>query len=203
MLCAAALSPASAQLIRVPAPDEAVRPLNASLSAGYFQTQSRFDGQSGVAWLLGDGFQYRASVDVGLRTGSLGITGTLATIPIQRDGSPLSDGDIQFRQLLATFRSPQGQGFSQVIEISAGLSQWVNYSGTDVLSDDERKARNALTFVIGYGFAFPLGTRASITLVQDYATVIGSAEGLPSGARRSQEQYTTRIGVRYRIRGTQ
>jgi hypothetical protein len=202
VLSAAALSPASAQLIRVPAPDEIVRPVNVSLSAGYFQTQSRFDGQSGVSWLLGDGFQYRASVDLGLRSGSLGLTGTLATIPIQRGGSPTSDGDIQFRQLLATFRSPQGEGFSQLIEVSAGLSQWANYSGTDVLTDDEQKARNALAFVIGYGFAFPLGSRASITLVQDYATVIGSAKGLPSGARRSQEQYTTRLGVRYRIRGS-
>jgi hypothetical protein len=201
-LCSlAAALPLDAQLIRVPSPDESKRPVSVSLSAGYFLTQDRFDGQSGVQWQLGDGYQYRAAVDVGLRSGALGLTGTVATIPIRRDGDPSSDGDITLRQFLATFRSPQGSGFSQVIEVSAGLSQWANYSGGDVLSDEEKKPRNALTFVIGYGFGFPLGSRATVTLVQDYATVIGSGEGLPPGAKRSQEQFTTRLGLRYRIRG--
>jgi hypothetical protein len=201
-LCSlAAALPLDAQLIRVPSPDESKRPVSVSLSAGYFLTQDRFDGQSGVQWQLGDGYQYRAAVDVGLRSGALGLTGTVATIPIRRDGDPSSDGDITLRQFLATFRSPQGSGFSQVIEVSAGLSQWANYSGGDVLSDEEKEPRNALTFVIGYGFGFPVGSRATVTLVQDYATVIGSGEGLPPGAKRSQEQFTTRLGLRYRIRG--
>ncbi len=201
-LCAlAAARPLDAQLIRVPAPDESARPVSVALSAGYFLTQDRFDGQSGVQWQLGDGYQYRAAVDVGLRSGALGVTGSIATIPIRRDGDPASDGDITLRQFLATFRSPQGAGFSQLVEVSAGLSQWANYSGGDVLSDEDAKPRNALTFVIGYGFGFSLGERATVTLVQDYATVIGSGEGLPAGVRRSQEQFTTRLGMRYRIRG--
>lgn len=201
LLTLAAVRPLDAQLIRVPSPSEAKRPVHVALSAGYFLTQDRYDGQSGTQWQLGDGYQYRAAVDVGMQAGALGLIGTIATIPIRRGGDPASDGDITFRQFLATFRTLQGQGFSQLIEVSAGLSQWANYSGPDVLSADEAKPRNALTLVIGYGFGFPLGKRAAVTLVQDYATVIGSGEGLPAGARRSQEQHSTRLGIRYRLWG--
>lgn len=192
---------ADAQLIRVPSPDETRRPISVSAGVAYFQTQSRFDGQSGVSWNLGEAFQYRVSADVGLRSGSLGLAGTLAYVPINRGGDPNSDGDIQFRQLLATFRSPEASGFHQVIEIGVGLAQWANYSGTDVLTAEEGEPRNALALVIGYGFAFPMGDRFALSLVQDYGTVIGSAEGLPSGTRRSQQQFTTRVGLRWRVAG--
>lgn len=203
LLLGAAPALVDAQIIRVPSPSETRRPVAINASAGFFRTQSRFDGQSGVSWNLGDAFQYRVSADVGLRSGSLGIAGTLATVPIQRGGNPGSDGDIQFRQLLATFRSPEASGFHQVIEIGVGLSQWANYSGSDVLSDDETKARNGVALLIGYGFAFPLGERFAVSLVQDYGTVIGSAEGLPSGSSRAQQQFTTRLGVRWRVAGGQ
>jgi len=205
LVTAALVAPSQAldaQLIRVPSPDAAKRPITASVGVGYFQTQGRFDGQSGVSWALGEAFQYRGTVDVGLRSGALGITGTLASVPIRRSANPSGDGTIDFRQVMATFRSPEAQGFFQVIEVSTGLAQWANYAGTDVLSDDERKARNALAIVIGYGFGFGLGERGAFTVVQDYATIVGSTEGLPSGTRRSQQQYTTRLGFRYRVRGS-
>jgi hypothetical protein len=189
-----------AQIIRVPSASSARRPVSASVQAGYFQTQSRYD-RTGEFWALGDGFQYRAAVDVGIRSGSIGLTGTLATIPLVRSSNPSGRGDIQFRQLMATFRSPEGSGFHQLFEVSAGLAQWANYSGSDVLSPSEREARNAFSLVIGYGFGFPVTDRAAFTLVQDAATIIGSSEGLPSGARRSVQQYTTRLGLRYRFTG--
>lgn len=194
-------APLGAQLIRVPMSDESSRPIALQVHAGYFQSTGRFDGQSGVAWALGEAFQYRVGVDVGLRSGSLGLTGTVASVPIAFSDNPSADGEMQFRQLLATFRSPEAQAFHQVLEVSAGWSQWGSYSGDNVLSADERKARNAVTISIGYGFAFPMGARAAVTLVQDAATTIGSSEGLPSGARRSQTQYITRLGLRYRLTG--
>ncbi len=191
-----------AQLIRVPEPGEDRRPVVVALGAGLLSTQGRFDGQSGVHWNLGESFQYRASVEMGMRSGSLlGVTASLASVPISRSGTPGSDGDIQFRQFLATFRSPEGRSFHQLIEIGVGLAQWANYSGTDALTADERKARNGLALVIGYGFGFPIGDRAAFTLVQDAGTVVGSAEGLPSGASRVQRQYTTRLGLRLRVAG--
>jgi hypothetical protein len=200
-LALGASRPLDAQLIKVPTSDEASLPIFVHASAGYFLTQNRFDGQSGLSWFLGDGWQYRVGADVGAGIGTIGVAATFATVPIQRGNSTASVGDIQQRQFLGTFRSPQPRGFGQVIELGVGLSQWLNYSGTDVLSADDAKARNALAFVLGYGLAIPLGKRATLSLTQDYATVIGSGKGLPPGTRRAQEQYTTRIGLRWQASG--
>lgn len=190
-----------AQLIKVPMSDNRTIPVGIQASAGYFIAQDRFDGISGLTWNLGDAWQYRLSADVGFRSGSLGIAGTVATVPIQRGSNFNSRGDIQLRQLLATFRSPEPRSFGQIIELGVGLSQWANYSGTDVLSDADAAARNAFAIAISYGFAVPLGRRFAAQVMQDYTTAIGSREGLPAGARRSQEQYTTRIGLRWRATG--
>lgn len=194
-------SPLEAQLIRVPMPGEAARPISANFSVGYLMTASRFDGVSGRYWSLGDGIQYRGTVELGTRSGAIGVTGTIASIPIARSGILGSDGDITLRQLLVTFRSPEGQSFYQIFEAGAGLSQWASYSGTDALSAEDRKARNGLAIMIGYGFGFALGERMSFNVVQDASTIIGSGEGLPAGERRSQQQYITRMGLRYRFSG--
>jgi len=198
---APALAPLDAQLIRVPAPGQTGRPITLTAGVGFLQTQGRYDGQSGVIWRLGEAFQYRGSLDVGTRAGAFGVTGTIASVPIQRGSNPASDGTIELRQFLATFRSSERAGFYQLIEVSGGLAQWTNYSGTDVLSPDEAEARNAVALIIGYGFGFSMGNRMALTIVQDAATIIGSAEGLPSGERRSQQQFTTRVGLRYRLAG--
>jgi hypothetical protein len=201
-LVAGTSSPLAAQLIRVPMPGAAARPISASVSAGYLLTASRFDGVSGRFWSLGDGIQYRGTVELGTRSGAIGLTGTLASVPISRSGVVGSDGDITLRQLLLTFRSPEGETFYQIFEAGAGLSQWASYSGTDALSAEDQKARNGLAIMIGYGFGFALGERMSFNVVQDASTIIGSGEGLPAGERRSQQQYITRMGLRYRFTGS-
>lgn len=206
-LAAAALviaSPVGAQLIKVPAADESRHPLSVSVHAGFLQSQDRFDGQSGVQWFLGEAMQYRAALDYGTRSGSFALVGSLANVPIARAGGSatgFSDGTIQLRQYLAAFRTPQTEGAHQIVDVGLGLSQWTAYSGTDALTADERKARNAFTLVVGYGFGFTLGRRAAFNLVQDVATLWGSSEGLPSGRSRMVRQYTTRVGVRVMLRG--
>lgn len=199
-----ASAPLSAQIIKVPSPAEGGPPISVSATFGFLQTQSRFDGQSGTLWQLGEALVYRASVDLGIRSGAIGVTGSIASVPIRRSGGSApsgSNGDIQLRKLLATFRTPEAQGFHQIVEVSMGLAQWTGYSGTDLLTPEEQKARNAFALVVGYGFGFSIGERAAFTLAQDVATLWGSAEGLPSGEGRSVRQFITRVGLRYRIRG--
>lgn len=197
---AAVARPAEAQIFRVPGEGLATRPpYYVSFSVGLLQSQDRFDGTDGDLWLLGDGVNYRFSLERGVTAGALGLTLNLARVSMARASRPGSDGDIQLRQYLATFRTPEADGFFQVIEVGTGLSQWTSYSGTDVLTDEERKARNAFTIQVGYGFGFRLGRRGAINLVQDYAWLIGSKEGLPSGASRSVQQSTTRLGARVRF----
>jgi len=203
-LCASLSSLAGAQLIKVPAPSSARRPITLSVNSGFLQTEGRIDGKTGTLWSLGEGAQHRVMLDVGLRSGALGLTASTARLPIVRRGveaPPRSDGTIQLRQLLATFRTLEQMGAHQIVELGAGLSQWADYQGTDPLTADEGAPRNAVTLVVGYGFGFSLGTKASLTLVQDYATLWGPKEGLSAGESRSQRQFVTRLGLRYRISG--
>lgn len=194
--------PLAAQILRVPEAAESRRPIFTSLSIGFLDTQDRYDGQSGSAWLLGQAISWRGSLEMGIRAGALGVAASVASVPISRTGTGArSDGDIQLRQYLATFRTPETQGFHQIVELGVGLAQWASYSGTDVLTDEEAKARNALALAVGYGFGFRLADRASIHMVQDLGTLIGSKEGIPSGVSRSVRQYTTRIGMRLRLTG--
>lgn len=204
LLLALGTQPLAAQILRVPERANQQRPITIGLSIGFLQTQDRFDGQSGTFWQLGEGFSYRAAIDYGVRMGAFGVAASVASLPLSRIGggaAPGSDGDIQLRQYLATFRSPQTKGFFQVVEIGLGLGQWTSYSGNEVLSEEEKKARNALALQFGYGLGFSVGDRAVITIVQDAGTLIGSKEGLPSGASRATSQYTTRIGARFRLTG--
>lgn len=197
-----ALAPAAgAQLIKVPMDDARAHPVSVTASFGYFVPQNRLDGVSGLPWYHGDALQYRVNADVAFSMGSFGVAGAVATVPLQRGNSTASNGEIQMRHVLATFRSPEPRSFGQVIEIAAGLSQYANYSGTDVVTGDDAKPRNAFAISLGYGFVIPLGTQFGVTLMQDYVTAIGSRNGLPAGARRSQEQYTTRLGLRWRALG--
>lgn len=202
--CGLSATPLGAQIFSVPESANDRRPVTVALSAGLLETQDRFDGQSDTFWQLGQAFSYRAAVDMGIRSGAIGVAASIASVPIRRVGGTApanSDGDIQLRQFLATFRTPVRDGFHQVLEIQAGLAQWAGYSGTDVLSDEEAKARNAFALLVGYGFGYTIGGRASISLVQDLGTLIGSSEGLPSGTSRVVRQYTTRLGVRLRLAG--
>ena len=208
LVVAAALllaSPLDAQIIKVPSLDESRTPISASLHFGFLQTQGRFDGQSNTQWNLGESLQYRASIEYGLRSGSLALVGSLANVPIYRTGGTApaySNGTIQLRQYLAAFRTPETEGAHQIVDVGIGVSQWTVYSGTDPLTADERKARNALTLVVGYGFGITLGRRAALTMVQDMATLWGSGEGLAAGRSRTVRQYATRVGVSYRVRGS-
>lgn len=204
LLSAALPALAQAQLIKVPAPETVRRPITLSLTSGFLQSQGRVDGESGTVWDLGEAAQHRLMVDVGLRSGALGLAASTARVPIRRRGAgvPLgSDGTIQLRQLLATFRTLEQEGPHQIVELGAGLSQWADYAGSETLSADDAAARNAVTLVVGYGIGFSLGRRASLTLVQDYATLWGPGEGLTVGQSRSQQQFITRLGLRYRLTG--
>lgn len=193
---------ADTQLIKVPTPATARRPITVSVSSGFLQTEGRFDGRTGTVWALGEAAQHRLMLDVGLRSGALGLTASTAQVPIVRSGAtPRSDGTIQLRQLLATFRTLDQLGPHQIVELGAGLSQWTGLESAAPLTADDRAARNAFTLLVGYGFGFSLGTKASLTLVQDYATLWGPNEGLPAGERRSQRQFVTRLGLRYRLAG--
>ena len=196
--------PLPAQIIDVPMPGDSRRPLTITAAFGFLGSANRNDGPSATTWYLGEAIQYKAMVDVGLRAGALGVSGSLAVQPIARSGPSVpsgSNGEIDLRQIMATFRTKDQFTAHQVIEVSMGLAQWANYRGTDVLTAEEKEARNAFALVVGYGIGFPLGNRATFVLVQEISTLWGSKEGLSPGQSRQTTNYVTRLGMRYRIRG--
>jgi len=111
-------TPVAAQLIKVPAPREATRPVTLSATVGFLQSQGRVDGQSGTVWSLGEAVQRRVSLDVGLRSGALGVAKVDARLPLSRSGGSApssSDGDIAQRSYLVTFRSRETEGAHQIV----------------------------------------------------------------------------------------
>lgn len=202
LVCAATLpTSAAAQLIRVPDEDSFGPRITLSGGAGLLFVGDRYDAIDDARWLMGEAIQMRGSVDVAMRSGSLGLVATLATVPIVRSTAPGNRGEIQLRQLMLSFRSPSSPGFHQTLEVSGGWSQWARYRGDDVLTSEAKRARNGLAVMLGYGAAFPLGDRVTFSFAQDIGAIIGSGKDLPVGESRSQNVYQTRMELRIKLSG--
>lgn len=210
LLLALSATPAGAQIIRMPAGrDPAVW---VSGAAGLFQAQGVEDGRTGTAWAFGDGFQLRGALEWGMRNeSSFGVTGSWARLPLRyidrgtlgAPGIPAScstgcDAHATVWSLAGSFHAGGGQGFHQVIEITAGVIGYSAFEADDggaelpPLGGDRDVALS-----LGYGFGFPLGPRLHVTLVQDFGISLHQDEGLSGGQSRTQQQRTTRLGVRY------
>lgn len=191
---------AAGQLIRVP-DEESVGPtVTLTGGAGLLLVGDRYDVTDGTRWLMGEAIQMRAMLDIAMRSGTLGVVGTLATVPMLRANSG-APGEIQLRQLMVSLRSPSSDRFHQTIEISGGWSQWASYRGDDVLTAEQKQARNGLAVMLGYGAAFPIGSRVTFSFAQDIGAIIGSGKDLPVGESRSQSVYQTRLELRIRLSG--
>lgn len=197
-------SPAAGQIIKVPESSGSAVPIYASAEVGFLSSQGRFDPASGTYWRLGQGLQFRGSIAAGFRTGAFGLAVSQASLPVGRSpvGAPAINGDVDLRMFLATFRTNETRSVHQILEVSTGLAQWTNLTapaGQALATDDDD--RNAWVFLIGYGFGIPLGSSASITIMQDMGTVVGTGSGVTAGQSRITRQYTTRLGLRVKLSG--
>ena len=206
----AALAPAAAagaQVVRLPQRSREPA-LWASLSAGYLQMNSVWDGRTSSIWGFGDGVQGRASLEYAIGSGSsLGVVGSLARLPLRfaegvsssggvTSATSVSDAHADVRSLHLGFHAGGGTGFHQVIQVSLGVTNFANFRRDD---DDAKLGPSGDTdfsFAVGYGFGYSLGARLHVFVVQDYASSIHQDDNLPNDARRSTTQYTTRLGVR-------
>ncbi len=197
-----ALAPGlSAQILRVPGAQSSGPPIHVSAEIGFLDTQGRYDGPSQSYWNLGQGIQYRASLSIGTRMGAFGVSGSTASLPVAAaTGLGVARGDVDLRMLLATFRSPHAPRLHQVIEVSLGMAQWTGLD-TDMAQPTDAESRNAFALLLGYGIGIPLGSRATVSIVQDLGTIVGSKAGVPAGTTRVVRQYTTRLGLRLRLAG--
>lgn len=202
-LAVALLGPTSAgaQILRVPQAERGGPPILLAAEIGFLDTQGRYDGPSQTVWGLGQAVQYRASLAVGTGIGAFGVSASTATLPVTVSGGLGSTrGDVDLRMFLGTFRSPDAPRLHQIIEIGIGLAQWTALE-TDAPQPTDDEARNAFALQVGYGIGIPLGGRATLSIIQDLGTLVGSGKDLPSGTSRIVRQYTTRVGLRVRLAG--
>ena len=175
-----------------------------SLAVGLHQPNPVPDGGTGTTWDFGTGILYRLSLEQAMpNQSSFGLTGTYARMPLSHRNDPAcatsdcdAHGDIW--QLLANFTLGGGQGFHQVIEFTAGVTHYRNFTDDDTgealapLDGD-----NDFTLGVGYGFGYGFSSRTQIVLVQDFVTTLHQRHGLSGGANSFVQQRTLRLGLRY------
>jgi hypothetical protein len=204
-LALVAAPPAAAQVIRVPvqgAPSAWV-----SLAAGIVQFGDVVDdGTTNSAWDFQTAAVVRGSIEREYRRGtSYGVAASYArpamryTTLASSGGAARVRGAASVASLGALFRAGGGAGLHQVIEVSLGARRYSGFradGGGDLAPED-----GDLDFTggLGFGFGYPLGERAAVTLVQDadfsfHQREKGAGTEFDGGIHRS---YVTRLGLRY------
>lgn len=203
-----AAAPVEAQIIRPPSGGEPTIWL--SFSPGLFQTQTVLDGRTDTAWEFGNNsaLSLRGSLELAMGRGAaFGVVGTYANMPLQYwsglQGRPgpvpecqPCDAHAKIMSLAGIFHIGGGDGLHQVIEVSAGVTQYRDFETDDGGSSLPPQSDTDLSFTIGYGFGYSITPRFRFTLVQDYGVVVHQGEGLSNDQGKTSSQRVTRIGVR-------
>ena len=204
LLLAAAPAAAAAQ---VPFPRRASEPPAwTSLSVGLFQVQNIYDPESNSGWDFGNIVQFRGTLERTFARGtSFGVAATLARAPLSYTGPEcaLCDADLTLWQALALFRLGGGAGFGlhQVIELTAGVTGFSNFSRRDGGAIGPGTVVDP-TFKIGYGLGYSLSPNAQFTLLQEVGLMIHRRGERPAGDESNVPRtYATRIGLRFGLGG--
>lgn len=197
-------APLEAQIISVPN-RELSRPPRFVFGAtvGIQALQSVIDGSTGTAWDFGQTISFGASLEKSLRRGSAaGVTGAYSRVPLRyydagvvSGGGNGTDARADVITAAAQFTGGGGEGFHQLIQVSAGVIMFRNFTlddGRAVPPTQDIDPRLA----IGYGFGYGFSARAEGFIMQEYAVALHQGEGLRGGDRRQYQQQTTRIGLR-------
>jgi hypothetical protein len=161
------------------------------------------DGLAGARWRFSNAAQFRGSLEYSLGRGnSIGMSVAWAQVPMTYTpfGGPGEDATATVAALALTFHGGGGAGLHQVFEASVGALRY-----SDFTSDEDGRrlepfdADFDVTFMIGGGFGYSIGTRTQIVLVQDFGVVLHQDTGLPNDASTSAYHRTTRIGLRYGV----
>ena len=169
-------------------------------NVGWFVPGTVVDGRSNATWDFGDGVQYRLSLEVPVGRGAtLGAFGSWSRMPLDytvRGGASIQSAHADVWTAGGQLHIGGGRGFHQILDISLGAMGFRNFreDGTNarLAPDDDTDF-----FVsIGYGFGFPLGRRAVLTLVQDAGYAFHQREGLSGSARTANRFFNLRAGIR-------
>lgn len=205
---ALAAAPVEAQIIRPPRGGEPR--LWVSFSPGLFQSQSVLDGRTNTAWDFSrsSALALRGSLELAMRGGAtFGVVGSYINMPMQYfsglegPGGPAPecqpcDAHAKVMSLGGLFHMGGGDGLHQVIEVSAGVTRYRDFTTDDGGRSLPPESDTDLSFVIGYGFGYSMSPRLRFALVQDYGVTVHQGEGLSNNAGTTSSQRVTRLGVR-------
>lgn len=199
LLLTVMMRPLAAQVLDRPASSEPRAWISGSV--GLFDLGTIDDGQSGSTWRFSDAAQFRGSFEYALGRGNaIGVSAAWARVPL-RYVSFIGTGEDALATVTSfalTFHGGGGVGLHQVFEASVGALRYSEFTSE---VDGERlpplDADLDVTFMIGGGFGYSLGTRTQIVLVQDLGIVLHQGTDLPNDANTTAYHRTTRIGLRY------
>ena len=191
---------AGAQIIR---PTNVRRPsIYTSISAGWLDQQPICDPASKACWTFGAGPQYRASLElpVGVAT-SFGISYANARLPLRWADTPpntanctVCDANAEMHQILGLLHLGGGGTFQQVIDVSAGATQFANFKTTNGIPLGTGKPVTDFSFSLAFGFGYSMTRTLQFTLQQEYGLVIHKR--VSGSANSSAQQQTLRLGLR-------
>lgn len=173
----------------------------ASAGIGIAQVQRIEDYATASTWDMGTLFPWRVTVERTLRGGgAIGLAGVLArpTLAYDDGSSGTSrDAKANFFQILALFRTGGGQGFSQVIELQAGVTGFSNFreEGSDAQLEPVGTVLDP-TFSVGYGFAYGFTRSTQVVLLQEVGALLHRRDNAPSGANTLRQTQVTRLSFR-------
>lgn len=201
VLCA---GEATSQIIR---PTVVNRPqAYATASLGWLQTQLICSKSEDACWDFGGGAQYRGSIEYALSPATaIGFTATTARMPMRwgsaagSGGCVTCDADVTVSQYLATLHLGANRGLQQLIDVSAGVTQFSDFKSTAGAPLGSGKAVTNFTFAIALGIGFNVTPRIQMFLSQEYGVIIHErSPGIPDN---SAQQQVIRIGGRYAFGG--
>lgn len=205
MLLAMSAQATRAQVLDRPSSTEPRAWISGAL--GLFDLGVVDDGVSATSWRFANAAQFRGSLEYSLGRGnSIGVLAAYARVPLRYvPFSPVGingaeDAMSTVSALALTFHGGGGVGLHQVIEASVGAIRYSDFTSEE---DGRRlaplEADLDVTFMIGGGFGYSIGTRTQIVLVQDFGIALHQRTDLPNDASTSTYHRTTRLGLRYGV----
>jgi opacity protein-like surface antigen len=173
-----------------------------SLSAGWQRTQSICDPESKACWTFGEAPQYRASIELPLsQVTTIGISYANAQVPLRWADTPPNtanctacDANGEVNQILGVLHLGGTGAFQQLIDISAGATQFGNFKTTTGTPLGTGKRVTDFSFALGFGMGFRMTESLLFTLQQEYGVVVHKR--VPGAANSSAQQQTLRLGLR-------
>jgi hypothetical protein len=201
ILLAMSTQPTRAQVLDRPSSTEPRAWISGAL--GLFDLGTVDDGVTATSWRFANAAQFRASIEYSLGRGnSIGVLAAYARVPLRYApfAGAAEDAMSTVSALALTFHGGGGVGLHQVIEASVGALRY-----SDFVSEEDGQALAPpgtdldVTFMIGGGFGYSIGTRTQIVLVQDFGIALHQRTDLPNDASTSTYYRTTRLGLRHGV----